>query len=103
VSPGWTNCGPAVDCLAGSLTNPAGGVAVAQLVGTTLVGRGTISSSSTSDGGCWNPLQRSLAIGTELVTVGLNEMQFTDRASLTPRTTLTWGKVDQYGCMMYVG
>ncbi|MEP7115206.1 MAG: beta-propeller domain-containing protein, partial [Ilumatobacteraceae bacterium] len=38
VSPGWNNCGFAADCLAGGLTNPVGGVVVAQLDGTTLVG-----------------------------------------------------------------
>jgi len=103
VSPGWNTCGPAVDCLAGSLTNPTGGVVVAQLQGTTLVGRGTIASTSNPTNGCWNPLQRSLAIGNELVTVGMNEMQFSDRASLTTRDTVQWGTPDQYGCVWYAG
>jgi len=102
VSPGWNNCGPVVDCLAGSLTNPAGGVVVAQLQGTTLVGRGTIAaSSSDKSNGCWNPLQRSLAIGTELVTVGMNEMQFADRTSLETRSSVQWGDPSQYGCMWF--
>lgn len=107
VSPGWNNCGPAVDCLAGSMTNPAGGVVVAQLDGTTLTGRGTISSDAAngngngSDSGCWNPLQRSLAIGSELVTVGFTEMQFSDRASLATRDAVHWGDPEQYGCYWY--
>jgi hypothetical protein len=107
VSPGWNNCGPAVDCLAGSVTNPAGGVVVAQLQGTTLVGRGSISSSPDpqsqpeTNGACWNPLQRSLVIDTELVTVGFSEMQFTDRASLQTRGSVHWGTPDQYGCYWY--
>ena len=100
VSPGWNNCGPAVDCLAGQLTSTNGGVVVAQLQGTTLVGRGTISNDvSKSNFGCWNPLQRSLAIGTELVTVGPNDVQFSDRATLESRASVTWGTVDQYGCV----
>ncbi len=101
VSPGWNNCGFAVDCLAGSLTNPVGGVIVAQLQGTELVGRGTISSESRLNNGCWNPLQRSIAIGTELVTVGLDEMQFTDRATLDTRASVEWGDPQQYGCYWY--
>ncbi|HEX3090125.1 MAG TPA: beta-propeller domain-containing protein, partial [Ilumatobacteraceae bacterium] len=88
-SPGWNNCGIAVDCLASGITNPAGGVVVAQLEGTTLVGRGTISSQGHIDGGCWNPLQRSLAIGSELVTVGMADMQFSDRASLATRDSVS--------------
>jgi hypothetical protein len=103
VSPGWNTLRPGSDCLAGSLTNPTGGVVVAQLQGTTLVGRGTIASTSNPTNGCWNPLQRSLAIGTELVTVGMNEMQFSDRASLTTRDTVQWGTPDQYGCVWYAG
>jgi len=103
VSPGWNNCPPAVNCLAGSLNNPTGGVVVAQLQGTTFVGRGTIASSSNPTNGCWNPLQRSLVIGTELVTVGMNEMQFSDRASLASRDTVRWGTPDQYGCVWYAG
>jgi len=103
VSPGWNSCGAIDNCLAGSLTNPRGGVVVAQLQGTTLVGRGTISSTSSKDNGCWNPLQRSLAIGTELVTVGMNEMQFSDRASLATRSSVEWGTPDQYGCTWNVG
>ena len=102
VSPGWNNCGFAVDCLAGGLNDAIGGVVVVQLDGTTLVGRGTIASEAHVNNGCWNPLQRSLAIGSELVTVGMNEMQFADRATLATRDSVTWGSTDQYGCYMYV-
>ena len=103
VSPGWNNCGFAPNCLAGTLTNPVGGVIVAQLDGTTLTARGTISSKTQdqSGGGCWNPLQRSLAIGSELVTVGMNEVQFSDRATLLTRDSVGWGDPQQYGCMWY--
>ncbi len=101
VSPGWNNCGP-VDCLAGSLINQVGGVVVAQLQGTTLVGRGVISHKNDDANRCWNPLQRSLAIGTELVTVGTDEMQFNDRATLAVRDSVQWGTSEQYGCYMYV-
>ena len=101
VSPGWNNCGIVPNCLAGTLTNPVGGVIVAQLDGTTLTARGTISSKSQDQGSCWNPLQRSLAIGTELVTVGMNEVGFTDRATLTPRDSVHWGDPQQYGCVWY--
>ena len=76
---------------------------VAQLQGTTLVGKGVISSESHSTNGCWNPLQRSLAIGTELVTVGMGEMQFSDRSSLAVRDSVDWGTADQYGCYWYAG
>jgi hypothetical protein len=100
-SPGWNNCGPAVDCVAGSLTNPAGGVVVAQLDGTTLTARGTISNETPAPNGCWNPLQRSIAIGSELVTVGMGEMQFSDRASLATRASAQWGTAEQYGCAWF--
>ena len=101
VSPGWNNCGFAATCPAGTLTNPVGGVIVAQLDGTTLTARGTISSKSHDSSGCWNPLQRSLVIGSELVTVGMNEVEFTDRATLTPRDSVEWGDPQQYGCVWY--
>jgi hypothetical protein len=75
-------------------------VVVAQLQGTELVGRGTISNE-TRNTGCWNPLQRSLAIGSELVTVGADEMQFTDRATLVTRDSVQWNSPDLYGCSWY--
>ncbi len=103
VSPGWNSCGPAVDCLAGSLTNPVGGVIVAQLQGTTLVGRGTISHEARANNTCWNPLQRSLVIGSELVTIGAGDMQFTDRATLAARDSVQWSDPEQYGCYWYAG
>jgi hypothetical protein len=103
VSPGWNNCGPAVDCLAGTLTNPVGGVIVAQLQGTTLVGRGTITHENRTNTTCWNPLQRSMVIGTELVTIGAGDMQFTDRATLAARDSVQWSDPEQYGCYWYAG
>ena len=36
------------------------------------------------DTGCWNPLQRSLIIDSEIVTIGFDQVQCTDRASLPP-------------------
>ena len=63
--------------------------------------RGTISSQTNDQSGCWNPLQRSLVIGSELVTVGMNEVEFTDRATLTPRSSVQWGDPQQYGCVWY--
>ena len=101
VSPGWGECGPAVDCLAKSIVGAAGGAVVAELDGRALVPRGTISHSSRQGSGCWNPLQRSIAIDDELVTVGLDQMKFSDRQSLEPRDTVSWGSPDQYGCAWY--
>jgi hypothetical protein len=102
-SPGWASCAPDVECLANGLTNSMGGVIVAQLQGTELVGRGVIAGQSTTFNGCWNPLTRSMVIGDELVTVGLDQMQFTDRATLQTRDSVTWGSTDQYGCYWYAG
>ncbi|HUS43302.1 MAG TPA: beta-propeller domain-containing protein [Ilumatobacteraceae bacterium] len=102
VSPGWSDCGPAEDCLAKSLVGAGGGAVVAELDGRELRARGTISHSSPSRSGCWNPLQRSIAIGDELVTVGLDQMRFSDRQSLEPRDSVTWGDPEQYGCYWYV-
>ena len=48
---------------------PGRAVIVAQLQGTTLVGRGTITHENRTNNTCWNPLQRSMVIGTELVTI----------------------------------
>jgi hypothetical protein len=102
VSPGWNDCGPAEDCLAKSLVGAGGGAVVAELDGRELVARGTISHSSPRRFGCWNPLQRSIVIGDELVTVGLDQMKFSDRQSLEPRDSVRWGDPEQYGCYWYV-
>ncbi len=102
VSPGWNDCGPDEDCLAKSLVGAGGGAIVAELDGRELVARGTISHSSPSRSGCWNPLQRSIVIGDELVTVGLDRMKFSDRQTLEPRDSVSWGDPEQYGCYWYV-
>ena len=75
---------------------------VAQLQGRTLVGRGTIQHQAQTDTGCWNPLQRSMIIDSEIVTIGIDQVQFTDRASLTVRGAVHWGDPDVYGCSYYV-
>lgn len=103
VSPMWGGgCGPAIDCLAADVISPAGGVVVAQLQDRTLVGRGTIQHQPRNESGCWNPLQRSMIIDGEIVTIGYDQVQFTDRASLTPRASATWGDPDMYGCYYYM-
>ena len=101
VSPSWQGCGPAVDCLAGQLTGQAGGVVVAQLQGTQLVARGVIEHEIPNGSGCWNPLQRSMIIGSEIATVGYDQVTFTDRASLVDRDQVRWGDPEQYGCMYW--
>jgi hypothetical protein len=102
VSPGWNDCGPAEDCLAKDLVGAGGGAVVAELDGRELRARGVISHSSPSRSGCWNPLQRSIVIGDELVTVGLDQMKFSDRQSLEPRDAVSWGDPEQYGCSWYI-
>ena len=102
VSPGWNDCGPEVDCLAKGITDAGGGAVVAELDGRELVARGVISHSNPNRSGCWNPLQRSIVIGDELVTVGLDQMKFSDRQSLEPRDSVSWGDPEQYGCYWYV-
>jgi hypothetical protein len=101
VSPGWNDCGIIEDCLANGIVGASGGAVVAELDGRELVARGVISHSSRNRSSCWNPLQRSIAIGDELVTVGLDQMKFSDRQSLEPRDSVTWGDPDQYGCYWY--
>jgi len=103
VSPMWGGCGPAIDCLAADVISPAGGVVVAQLQGRELVGRGTIQHEARTDTGCWNPLQRSMVIDSEIVTIGYDQVQFNDRATLAVRGSATWGNPDQYGCYYYMG
>jgi len=101
VSPGWNACGNDDDCLAEDIVGASGGAVVAELDGRELVARGVISHSSLNRSSCWNPLQRSIAIGDELVTVGLDQMKFSDRQSLEPRDSVAWGDPDQYGCYWY--
>ncbi len=101
VSPGWGDCGADEDCLAKDIVGPGGGAVVAELDGRELVARGTISHSSPSRSGCWNPLQRSIVIGDELATIGLDQLQFSDRQSLEPRDSVSWGDPEQYGCYWY--
>lgn len=102
VSPMWGGCGPAIDCLASGVTSSAGGVVVAQLQGRELVGRGTIQHEVRSDTGCWNPLQRAMVIGSEIVTIGFDQVQFTERSNLAVRDSVRWGDPDQYGCYYYM-
>lgn len=101
VSPFWGPCGFAVDCVSSKITSPAGGVVVAQLQGTQLVVKGVVQHDQQTNTGCWNPMQRSLIIGDELVTVGFFQMKFSDRATLDERAVTTWGQPDQYGCYYY--
>jgi hypothetical protein len=103
-SPWWGGCGPAVDCLADQLSSNGAGVIVAQLQGAELVGRGVIEHEYRNDfgSGCWNPLNRSMIIGSEIVTVGLDQVQFNDRASLEVRDAVRWGDPDQYGCYYWM-
>ena len=102
VSPGWQSCPPRVDCLADGIKGPGAGAVVAELNGRELLARGVITHDTANDrGGCWNPLQRSIVIGDELVTVGLDQMKFSDRQTLEPRDSVSWGNPDQYGCYWY--
>ncbi len=101
VSPGWNDCGPNEDCLSKDLVGAGGGAVVAELDGRELQARGVISHSSPNRSGCWNPLQRSIAIDGELVTIGLDQMKFSDRQSLEPRDSVSWGDPEQYGCYWY--
>lgn len=101
VSPGWSDCGGADTCLAKEIASAGGGAIVAQLDGRELTSRGVISHGN-AQRGCWNPLQRSLIIDDEIVTVGLDQLRFSDRSSLTTRDVVTWGEADEYGCYWYV-
>lgn len=102
-SPWWGACAPDMACLADQLpSDSGGGVVVAQLQGTELVGRGVITHEREGSSGCWNPLQRSMIIGSEIATVGYDQVQFTDRASLTPRDAVRWGDADMYGCQYWI-
>jgi hypothetical protein len=101
VSPGWGDCGPAVDCLANGINGAGGGAVVAELDGRELKARGTISHGDPNNQGCWNPLQRSIVIDEELVTIGLDQMKFSDRQTLEARDSVSWGDPDEYGCAWY--
>jgi hypothetical protein len=101
VSPGWAECAPQVDCLAARITGSAGGAVVARLQGRELVAVGVIDHDAADDSGCWNPLLRSIAIGEELATIGLDQIRFSDRTNLAERATVRWGTPDEYGCYWY--
>jgi hypothetical protein len=101
VSPGWGSCAAGLDCLAESITDDGGGAVVAELAGRELRSRGVVVHDTNATG-CWNPLQRSIAISDELVTIGLGQLQVSDRATLEPRGDVRWGDADQYGCTWYV-
>jgi len=101
VSPGWGNCPPGAECLADDLDKVGGGAVVAELDGRELSARGSISHTTDGYRGCWNPLQRSIAVNDELVTVGFDQVKFSDRQSLEPRDSVSWGDPEQYGCSWY--
>ncbi len=101
VSPDWSNCPLDVACLADDIKNASGGAIVAQLDGRELSARGTITHEDRNDSGCWNPLQRSMVIGTEIATIGFDQVKFSDRQTLAPRDAATWGDPEQYGCYWY--
>ena len=101
-SPMWNACPADTTCLADQVTSAGGGVVVAQLQGTELVGRGTIQHDVQGGSGCWNPLQRSMIIDSEIVTVGFDQVKFTDRATLEGRAQASWGNPEQYGCMYWM-
>ena len=102
VSPGWNDCSFDGPCLAEEIGNASGGVIVAELAGRELTARGTIGHDTNGYSGCWNPLQRSMVIGSEIVTIGLDQMKFTDRATLEPRDGVSWGDPEEYGCYHYI-
>jgi hypothetical protein len=101
-SPMWGPCPADVRCLGTDITSPAGGVIVAELRGTTLSARGVIQHTLAAGAGpCWNPLQRAVVIDSELATIGFDQVQFSDRATLAVRDTVRWGTPEQYGCYFY--
>ena len=55
VSPGWGDCGPAVDCLAKGIIGAGGGAVVAELDGRELTARGTISHGDSEPAGLLEP------------------------------------------------
>lgn len=101
-SPMWGPCAAEGRCLGADITSPAGGVIVAELRGATLMARGVIQHKvATGAGPCWNPLQRAVVIGSELATIGFDQVQFSDRETLAVRGAARWGTPEQYGCMYY--
>jgi hypothetical protein len=101
-SPMWGPCPADARCLGADITSPAGGVIVAELRGTTLSARGVIQHTLTNGAGpCWNPLQRAVVLGSELATIGFDQVQFSDRATLAVRGAVRWGTPEQYGCYYY--
>jgi hypothetical protein len=99
-SPMWGPCPIDARCLGTDITSPAGGVIVAELRSATLSARGVIQHTPADGAGpCWNPLQRAVVIGSELVTIGHDQVQFSDRATLAVRGAVRWGTPEQYGCM----
>jgi hypothetical protein len=101
VSPGWGDCGPNDDCIAEDIIGAGGGAVVASLDGRQLSARGVVNHNVANDFGCWNPMQRSIAIDDELVTVGLDQLKFSDRITLQARDSVAWGDPEQYGCYWY--
>ena len=39
-----------------------------------------------------------MVIGSELVTIGLDQIKFSDRATLETRDSVSWGDPEDYGC-----
>jgi hypothetical protein len=101
-SPGWGACATFTTCPAAMVPQGSGGGAVvAQLKDRVLSLKGVVVHDSTSFNGCWNPLQRSMVIGDELVTIGFDQMKFSDLDTLESTRDLKWGKADDYGCYWY--
>src|SRR6056297_322687 len=96
VSPGWNDCGDDADCLSKGIGDD-GGAVVAELDGRQLVGRGIIEHPTVPTE-CWNPLQRSMVVDDELVTIGLDDVVFSDRQSLEPRARVTWADRNDMYC-----
>jgi hypothetical protein len=100
VSPSWGRCPMGLVCPADTITGSGGGAVVAQLQGTSFVAKGTIEHMSPTSP-CAAPMYRSMAIGDELATVGFDQVQFSDRASLAVRGAARWAPQEQYGCYVY--
>ncbi len=104
VSPGWNSCAPDQPCLADTITGSAGGVIVAQLVDRDLSTRGVITHETDDQSGCWNPLQRSMVIGSEtrhdrprpdeVLRPGHASSPATASRGATPKTSAAPGSTD---------